>query len=228
MRCTFCQAGKPGVRSPEDLSVNAAVGSDSDQEFFALLELARRGDRHALGTLIERCRPYLLKIANDEGDSQLQGKVGGSDLVQYACLDAVRGFEAFRGRTSPEMLRWLRKILMRRLRDVRDHYQAHKRPLELPLPAETDDDDNEALTAAAECPSAEAVRREECELFDQALGVLSPCERGIIEMRQKEGLAFAEIARHLHMTEEAARKRWVRAIQSLQEEVERRHGLSSS
>jgi RNA polymerase sigma-70 factor (ECF subfamily) len=207
--------------------VKFTVPSGSDQEFFELLEQARGGDQDALGRLIDCCRPYLLKIAHDEGDSTLQPKVGDSDLVQYACLDAVRSFRQFRGRTSREMLGWLRQILLSRLSGVRDHFDADKRGLELPLPSNLNDSRNEALQDSTAPPSEHALRKEEREVMEDALRVLSAPERAVIEMRQKDGLAFAEIARVLRVTEDAARKRWARAIQSLQAEVQRRYGQPS-
>lgn len=204
-----------------------SLSSESDQEFFELLDRARQGDQAALGRLIDRCRPYLLKIAHDEGDSTLQGKVGESDVVQFACLDAVRGFGQFRGRTSVEMFHWLRQIVIRRLHGMRDHYLADKRPVEVPFPADLVDSKNDTLEAPISSPSDHAMHCEEREVLEIALKALAEPDRMLIEMRQKEGLAFAEIGKQLHVTEEAARKRWARAIQSLQEKVRRLYGLSS-
>ncbi len=206
-----------------------SVSPESDQEFFELLEQARKGDPDALGRLIDRCRPYLTKLAHDEGDTSLQGKVSDSDLVQYACLDAVRGFGQFRGRTSHEMLGWLRQILLYRLKGLRDRYHAQKRDvgIESPLQFSVDDSNNAQLQAPATSPSEQVVRQEEREVLELALRGLSAPDRTIIEMRHQGGHPFAEIARRLHLTEEAARKRWARAVQSLQDEVRRLYGLSS-
>lgn len=200
--------------------MQAPSSSSSDHEFFELLEQARAGNPDALGLLIDRCRPYLLKIAYDEGDSALQSKEGDSDLVQYTCLDAVASFQQFRGRTSQEMLGWLKQILLSRLGDVRDHYGAQKRDIaaEIPLPFGLEE------AAPASSPSEHAVQQEEREEFERALRALPESDRTIIEMRQKHGHAFGEIARLLHLTEPAARKRWARAIQALQDEVNRRYG----
>lgn len=207
-----------------------SLSSDSDHEFFELLRQARKGDATALGRLIDCSRPYLLKIAHDEGDSGLQAKVGESDLVQDACVDAVRSFRQFRGRTSKEMLGWLRQILMYRLSGVRDQYDAEKRAVDAETPLQTDANDsrNDKLRAPTSSPSEQVVHKEEHEVVERALKALSEPERTIIEMRQKDGHAFPEIARLLHLTEEAARKRWVRAIQTLQDEVQRLYGHRSS
>ncbi|MBI3823551.1 MAG: sigma-70 family RNA polymerase sigma factor [Planctomycetes bacterium] len=203
-----------------------SLASESDQAFLELLDQARQGDQLALGELIDRYRPYLLKIAHDEGDTDLKPKVADSDLVQFTCLDAVRGFGQFRGRTSHEMLGWLRKILIHRLQGVRDHFRADKRPVEVPLPAESGEVES-TLSATGSSPSDQAVHREEREVVEIALQALPPDDRRIVEMRQKEAVAFADIARQFHMTEDATRKRWMRAIRVLQDEVRRLYGHSS-
>lgn len=209
--------------------MNVTVSSESDHEFRELLEQARKGDLDALGRLIDCCRPYLMKVAHDEGNSSLQGKVGDSDLVQYACLDAVKSFGQFRGRSSKEMLGWLRQILVYRLSGVRDQYHAEKRNVnaERPMVANPDDSREDILEASTSSPSDHVVRQEEREVLELALRALSASDRTIIELRHIGGHAFAEIARQLHLTEDAARKRWVRAIQALQEKVRRLYGFSS-
>jgi RNA polymerase sigma-70 factor (ECF subfamily) len=201
----------------------------SQPPFDRLLELARQGSADALGELIDLCRPYLLQVAYDEGDSNLQGKIGDSDVVQYTCLDAVRAFQQFRGGTPQEMRGWMTQILRRRLDRLRNHYDAEKRGTgaEIPLQPDSHDSRHDHLLANVACPGEQAERQEEREVMECALNALPEPERAIIEMRQKLGQPFAEIARILHTTEEAARKRWVRAIQSLQQEVQRRYGLQS-
>jgi RNA polymerase sigma-70 factor (ECF subfamily) len=48
---------------------------------------ARKGSREALGRLLETCRPYLLLVANNELDRDLQAKAGASDLVQETFIE---------------------------------------------------------------------------------------------------------------------------------------------
>ena len=198
--------------------------SSSEQEFLELLSQARRGDQDALGQLIQRYRPYLMKIAHDEADASLQGKEGDSDIVQDACTKAYQIFLQFQGCTSSEMRAWLRKILLRRVGDLRDQYFAVKRDVRAEISLQdlaTQDSCNDRLEATLSSPSEQVVRQEEREILETALKHLSELDRTIIEMRQKDGRSFADIARQLHLTEDAAQKRWVRAIQTLQEKVRR-------
>jgi DNA-directed RNA polymerase specialized sigma24 family protein len=64
---------------------------------------ARGGLQQHIGALLEQCRPYLLAIADAELSSQLQGKVGASDLVQETLTCAVIDFADFRGTTADEL-----------------------------------------------------------------------------------------------------------------------------
>ena len=203
--------------------MNLSLFSESsDPHFRELLDAARNGDPNALGRLIEWCRPYLLKVAHEEGDRNLQAKEADSDVVQGTCLDALHAFERFRGQSSTEMIVWLRQILLNRLKDLRAKYQAARRDVRVEKSLQridTGDSKNDLAPVTTDTPSAFALRQEERELLERAMADLSELDRNIIAMRQKDGLAFAEIARQLRLTEEAARKRWVRAIQTLQEKV---------
>lgn len=196
----------------------------SDEEFLAILREARQGGQDAVALLIERYRPYLLKIANGETDERFKAKEGDSDLVQDTCWRASRVFAHFKGE-SPEQLRgWLRKILRRRIGEQRDHYRAEKRDIaaEVRLQnVDSGDSRNEKLATDSFSPSEHLVRKEELDIVEQAMLELRERDRHIIELRQMEGYDFAEIAKRLNLTEDAAQKRWIRALDSLKEIVER-------
>jgi RNA polymerase sigma-70 factor, ECF subfamily len=204
--------------------VNLPSAPGSDQEFLELLVQARQGDNHALGMLINRYRPYLLKIACDEADTNLQSKEGESDLVQDAYLNAVRAFALFKGQTQHDLRAWLRKILLNQISGSRTHYHADKRAIDAEIPLQAidgKDSRNDNLQAIISSPSEQLVREEERCQVESALQTLPDIERAIFAMRQKDGCPFAEIARRLNMSEDAAQKRWARAIQALQEKVNR-------
>jgi RNA polymerase sigma-70 factor (ECF subfamily) len=106
----------------------------------------------------------------------------------------------------------------------RDRYRAEKRDVaaEVPLQdVDTGDSRNEKLAGSYSSPSEQMVRKEEIHVLERALSELRESDRDLIELRQKEGCEFAEIARRLNISEEAAQKRWVRALQALKEKVDR-------
>jgi RNA polymerase sigma-70 factor, ECF subfamily len=202
--------------------VKLSSSPGSDQEFLELLVKARHGDQRALGILIDFYRPYLLKIAGDETDPDLQAKEGESDLVQDTYLKAVRAFRLFKGHTAEDLRAWLRRILLNRISGRRAHYHADRRSIDAEIPLQAldgQDNRNDDLDANITSPSEHAVREEERQIFEVALQSLPDVDRAIVALRQKDGCAFVEIARRLNMTKEAAQKRWVRAIQALEEKV---------
>ena len=77
-------------------------GSDGDTQ--RMLAHAKGGDPVALGRLLERHRDYLSLLAHLQIGRAIRVKVGGSDVVQEAFLEAHRDFPAFRGETVGELV----------------------------------------------------------------------------------------------------------------------------
>src|SRR5687768_7795013 len=111
------------------------ASSDSLRRLEGLIGDARGGSGEALGGLLEECRQYLMLVANRRLDPVLRAKVGPSDLVQETLHDAHRDFDKFHGLTWPELLAWLRRILLNNVTDVARRYQtADKRQISREVP----------------------------------------------------------------------------------------------
>lgn len=82
-----------------------------------LIAQVRSGDQAALGRLLELYRNYLRLVARSLIGAALRVKLDPSDLVQETFLKAHREFEGFAGRSEPELMAWLRRILARTLAD---------------------------------------------------------------------------------------------------------------
>lgn len=65
--------------------------------------------------IIAQYEPYLRMLARTQMRRAYQAKIGASDMVQQAMLQAVQGLEGFRGSTEAEFRAWLRQILARHL-----------------------------------------------------------------------------------------------------------------
>ena len=91
------------------------------------IEQARGGDVEALARLLESYRNFLSLLARTWTDRALQGKVDASDLVQETLLKAHGNFDQFRGATEPEIVAWLRQILVRNLTDMTRRYRRDAR-----------------------------------------------------------------------------------------------------
>jgi RNA polymerase sigma-70 factor (ECF subfamily) len=197
-------------------SANDALRRDLE----ALLGAARLGQREALGRLLQGYRPYLLRIAEGELPAALRGKLGGSDVVQEALVQALACFGQFRGQSLEELQGWLRGILRNVVRhSVRRFDGTAKRQADREVPVQTLADPEAALAADGSSPSEHLMRQEREAAVREALARLPEAYRQALVWREWEGLPFAEIARRLNRSVDAARMLWWRAIERFDEEM---------
>jgi hypothetical protein len=90
-----------------------------DGQIDVWLDQARRGDREALGRLLERYRARLEAVARRELDAKLRIKESPSDLVQDAFAEAGRDLSGFRGTTLATFESWLLSVIHNRLENLR-------------------------------------------------------------------------------------------------------------
>jgi RNA polymerase sigma-70 factor (ECF subfamily) len=193
---------------------------DAASSSVQLLDRARGGDRPALGDLLARYRSYLKLLARVQIGCRLQGKVGSSDLVQEAFVEAHRNLPLFRGTTEAEFAAWLRQILAGRLALLFRHYLGTKGRdvrLERELAREMDQSsvflDHGFVDNAS--PSGQAARREQSVRLADALDRLPEHYREVIVLRHLKGLSFAEVARRMDRSEDSVQKLWVRGLAEL-------------
>jgi RNA polymerase sigma-70 factor (ECF subfamily) len=168
----------------------------------ALLEKAQQGDREALGRLLEAQRAALHRLAERQLDERITVRVDASDIIQQTFLEAHRSFKQFAGQDTRELTAWLRGILDHKVAGaIRDHALLQKRNVHR---ARSMDDTHRGraslkneLDAGISTPSQKAIRGEEEQLLIKALSVLPDDQREAVRLRHLEGLALADIARHL-------------------------------
>lgn len=189
-----------------------------------LIRQARTGSRPALGELLEAFRFLLLSEAGAQLASSLLPKQGVSDVVQETFKEAVKDFDSFEGTAASQWKRWLLAILGHNLANIRrKYYDTAKSEIEREVPwSDEDDSDGCAGQPCADTPSPSSIacRREEDELLRQAMERLGEEERQVIHLRHLEQLDFAAIGVRMGVSEEAARKRFTRAVERLQQKVE--------
>jgi len=184
-----------------------------------LLAEARAGSVDALGRLLEEFRPYLLQIANAEFDSDFQSKEAPSDLVQLSFMEAAQGFAGFVGQGPDDFRAWVRQILSNNINDLRDRYQTQKRQVDREL-RQSELSSGHAgrnLESAESSPSERVVNQELLRSLEVSLAKLSAEQRELIQLRQKEGKSFVQIAKLLGVGEDAVQKRWARAVEELRQ-----------
>jgi len=189
-----------------------------------LLEAARRGQDDAFGRLFETFRRHLLLVAHRELPHGLRGKLGPSDVVQETAVDAQRAFEGFRGSTAEECFAWLRSILLNNVVDaVRRYELSQKRASgrEISLATETGRRQGGLIELPHSLPEGSAIRHEDAHVLARAMARLSGDHRSVLHLRYWEGLSFPEIGERLDRSPDAVRKLWYRAVERLQDEINR-------
>jgi RNA polymerase sigma-70 factor (ECF subfamily) len=192
-----------------------------------LIDEARHDEPGALDRLLESYRNYLRLVARAGLGAALRGKADPSDLVQETLLKAHRHFDQFQGASEPELVAWLRQILARNLADLARRYRAssrrlaHEQSLEELLVSASQN--LSALVASnGHSPSQSAIRRELSVVLADALAELPASYREVLVLRSLEGHEWAEVARTLGRSTDAARLLWTRALKKLRPLIENR------
>jgi RNA polymerase sigma-70 factor, ECF subfamily len=147
-------------------------------------------------------------------------------VVQEALMTASRKIDEFmRDRPLP-FYPWLRQLAWNKLVDLqRKHVQAQKRSLIQEDPWSSSLLDRSAnrlagrLTTSGSSPSGRMLRREIRDRVRKALDKLAPRDREVLVLRHLEELSISEIAAILGLSEEATKKRQVRALERLQNQL---------
>jgi RNA polymerase sigma-70 factor (ECF subfamily) len=185
--------------------------------FRTLLCAAKEGDKSAAGELLESYRTPLKATAVAAMPPELKAKLSASDLVQQTFLDAQRRIDSFLGE-SPEMLAaWLRAALVNKLRDELRRVRSPARAGVAEISLDGDSQLRRGLTSDSSGPYEKASRGEEEKRLGDCLTRLPANYREAILLRHRDNLSFGEIAARLDLSENAARKLWVRAVAELRE-----------
>lgn len=154
---------------------------------------------------IARYEPYLRMLARSHMRAAYRAKLGASDIVQQAMLNAVGSIDQFRGATEPELRAWLRQILVRQIchldrdlhrdkRDVRREQSMEQKLAQSSMRLEG------LLAADQATPSQVAVVGENVTALVTAIDRLPDGQRQAIELHYLEGLKLAEVAETLGKT----------------------------
>jgi RNA polymerase sigma-70 factor (ECF subfamily) len=190
----------------------------------ALLAQARQGNQQQLGQLLQCYRGYLTILAASQLDARLRKRISSSDLVQEAMFGACRDFAQFRGGTEPELLAWLRRILLNCLGHAyKTHLRARRRDLrrEVSLDAMAENWSGSldrlagVLEDSGSTPSGSLKQQERAVAIANQLACLPPDYRDVVVLRNLESLSFDEVARRMDRSPGAVRMLWLRALKAL-------------
>jgi RNA polymerase sigma-70 factor (ECF subfamily) len=190
-------------------SDDAEVSADAT---YQLLERAKGGDREALDVLFGRHIPALRRWARGRLPRWARDIAETQDLVQETVLQVFKRVEAFEPRGEGALQAYLRQAVMNRIRN--EFRSKGRRPSFQDLDEQVPGDQTSPLEAA--------IRQEQLDRYDAALGRLTEQERDLVIARVEVGLTYEEMAEALGKPSwNAARMATARALLRLAEELKR-------
>jgi RNA polymerase sigma-70 factor, ECF subfamily len=189
------------------------------------IEQLRSGDRKALVTLFDQYQDRLVRMVELRLDQRLRARFDASDIVQEAFLDVARDLDAYLSDPKLPPLLWMRSHVGRRLTSLhRQHLgtETGKAWLEISLYQGALPQAGSAALASMllgrPTPAIHAAERAERLLrLQEALNSLDPFDREVLALRHFEQLGRVEAALVLGITQEAAAKRYFRALKRLKD-----------
>ena len=181
--------------------------AEEDREF---IERAQRGDQTAFRALVERHQRRAFTIAvgmvRDENDAR--------ELVQEAFLRVYRGLGSFQGGSS--FFTWLYRIVMNLAIDLMR--KPGRRDVELQENRVVEEDADFPLVSRIDGADPLNVirRREIAARIQAALDSLPDYHRGVILMREVEGMSYEEMAQAMGVSKGTIMSRLFHARQKLQ------------
>jgi RNA polymerase sigma-70 factor, ECF subfamily len=199
------------VNRPSQEASNKEARRREAEEDRELILRAQKGDQAAFRRLVERHQRRAFAIAmglvRDENDAR--------ELVQDAFLRVYRNLNSFQGGSS--FFTWLYRIVTnlaidlmrkpgRRDAELVDGQAASDEPTDFPLVSRIDGAD----------PIDVMRRREIASRIQAALDALPPYHRGVILMREVEGMSYEEMAVAMGVSKGTIMSRLFHARQKLQ------------
>ncbi|MBI3202553.1 MAG: sigma-70 family RNA polymerase sigma factor [Polyangiaceae bacterium] len=215
-------AAEPEVPRGADISVagdvnrggraasNRLARQAEAEEDRALIDRARTGDKRAFRELVERHQrrafAIALSLVRDENDAR--------EVVQEAFLRVFRGIDSFHGGSS--FFTWLYRIVTNLSIDLMR--KPARRDKELDETREISDELDIPLLARIDgADPADVVRRGEIRgRIQSALDALPAYHRGVIVMREVDGMSYEEMAQAMGVSKGTIMSRLFHARQKLQ------------
>ena len=187
----------------------------ADSDWLELLVQSKAGCPESFEKMAQEIYGYLTLVANRQLGSQLQAKLGASDIVQSGLMKAFGSIQSFRGSTEAEFRGWLQQIILNTLRKQSRRYQSQKRLID----REQGLDDLQLSRQAT--PDQFVISQEQQKLLRGFVSELSPAAQRVIEMRYRFGYSLPKIAQILNVNESKIRRISQTAVEELKAQFAR-------
>jgi RNA polymerase sigma-70 factor (ECF subfamily) len=192
------------------------------------LAKAAGGDAASWRLLLDRHHDRLRRMVAVRLDPRLQGRIDPSDVLQETYLEAATRLADYLREPDLPFHLWLRLVAGDRLAKLhRRHLGTQMRDAgrEVSLAWLAPPEISSAVLAAelaagGDRPSEAAVRAERQRRLQEVLEQMDPLDREVLALRHFEQLSNAEAAAAMGVSEQAAKKRHLRALGRLRKALE--------
>lgn len=175
--------------------------------------------------IVAKYEPYLRMLARTQMRQAYRARIGASDMVQQAMLQAVQGLDGFRGQTEAEFRGWLRQILARHLchldrdlhrdkRDIRREQSIEQKLAQSSMRLEG------LLAGEGPTPSQNVAIGENVLKLADAVERLPESQREAVRLHYLEGMKLSEVANQLDKTTGAIAGLLHRGMKTLRQQLE--------
>ncbi len=205
-------------------SVPGAPREDELSRSRALLERARAGEHEALLELLAAHQERLRRIVRIRLGDELRRRLDTTDVVQETYRAALQSLDTLDLAREQDLLAWLARVAVNRIRDEHDRLHAQKRDVgrEVALGSASGAGDPAARIAdSATSPSEHAFRNELRELVDTGVHELPSEYREVILLRDYCGGSWEHVAGELgresiHAAQQLHQRAWIKLRRALE------------
>jgi RNA polymerase sigma-70 factor (ECF subfamily) len=205
------------------------MNADDAPDKASLLARAGGGDIEAWGALLALHQERLVSLVGFRLDPRLRRRVDTADVMQEAFIAATARRAEFFGQSTQPLFLWLRWMVGNTLLELHRHHlgvqmrDARRETLSArPGSKDAGDDNTRAaliaqLTAGVTGPATAAARADIKARLTEAMDRMDAIDREVLALRHFEQLTTSEAAQVLGIQEDAAAKRYMRALVRLRE-----------
>jgi RNA polymerase sigma-70 factor (ECF subfamily) len=199
------------------------MGGPADEAGFLIQAKSPEERKRLLADLFLGHRDRLEAMVRVRLPPRLRARLSTSDVLQESYLDAQKRVDEYLQAGPMPFYLWLRRVTAQKLIDLeRRHLGRQKRAAgkevsieQLAIPGATSEGIARSLVEPRASPSEEAVHAELKAALEAAFDRMDPADREVIALRHFERLTAPETAEVLGIKEEAAQKRYVRALKKM-------------
>jgi RNA polymerase sigma-70 factor (ECF subfamily) len=200
---------------------------DMNEQTRKLVVRAQEGDQDAFASLYRLYANRLEKAIRRNLGSKLKARMESDDLIQSAWKDLLPDLKRFEYQGPDSFFRWFSLKVIRKIRDKGKYFARGKRNAgrEVRIGGEDEKPDGlPSLPSPDPTPSQAAMRRENIDQLMGLLDHLPDLQRQTLVFRLRDNMEFDEIAEALQKTPDAARKIYDRALNRINELIDKKPG----